>query len=106
MAVALILYPRPNDLDKFNDHYRNRHAPLVKKIRGLKSLKVSRNPVATLAGEEKYFMAIELEFASKKEMQQAFQSPESQAAAADLVNFAPPGRIRFAYERRSLMPMG
>jgi uncharacterized protein (TIGR02118 family) len=104
MAVALIFYEKPDDVEQFNDHYYNKHVTLVEKIPGLRSLKVSKNPATTLAGDKNYFMAIELEFKNGEEMRLALQSAESQAAAADLANLRPPGRIRFTFERRSLMP--
>ncbi|MGF7160768.1 uncharacterized protein (TIGR02118 family) [Rhodoligotrophos appendicifer] len=99
MATALILYPPPQDRKKFEHHYRTKHFPLVKKIPGLQSVQISRQPPRSLEGGEPYYLAIELEFASLVEMEAAFQSPESQAASADLANFAPPGRIRYTYNR-------
>jgi uncharacterized protein (TIGR02118 family) len=101
-AVALVLYPHPEDVDAFERHYHAVHAPLVKKIPGLRSLSISRDlPVSS--GHAHYYLAIELGFESLADLQAAFKSPESQAATDDLANFAPAGRVRFSYERRTLL---
>ncbi|HBT67977.1 MAG TPA: EthD family reductase [Agrobacterium sp.] len=104
MVKALILYPKPDDRAAFERHYYDIHLPLVRKIPHLKSLSVNRDPPTTLVGKSPYHLVVELEFASQQDCDAAFASAESRLAAEDLATFAPPGRVRFVYEVRSVMP--
>ena len=91
MAVLLAIYPKPADPDAFDRHYFGTHVPMAKKIPGLRSYEVSQGPVLTPQGESRYHLIGRLTFDSVEAIQQAFASPEGQAAAADLGNFAQAG---------------
>ncbi|MEP7090350.1 MAG: EthD family reductase [Nocardioidaceae bacterium] len=86
-----VLYHRPDDADAFDAHYESTHAPLASKIPGLRSYSVQRpgneadgslppeRLVATLVWDD------EAAFAA------GMGSPEGQAAAGDIGNFASGG---------------
>lgn len=70
----------------FAQHWLNTHAPLVKKIPGVKNYII--NIVLSTDGEEPgYQGTAELWFDSIEAMQQAMDTPEGQNAVADTQNF-------------------
>lgn len=47
MAMMLVVYPMPDDLEAFDRHYVDIHGLLTKKLPGLRKCEVSDGPVAT-----------------------------------------------------------
>jgi uncharacterized protein (TIGR02118 family) len=90
MAKLLVLYNKPADPAAFDRHYNQTHIPLAKKIPGLRSYVISDGSVQALAGVAPYLVAI-LDFDSMADLNAALASPEGQAAAGDLANFASAG---------------
>jgi len=90
MAQVFVLYNTPADPAAFDRYYRDKHIPLAKKIPGLRSYSINDGPVQALAGTAPYLIAI-LTFDSIAAVNAALTSPEGQAAAADLPNFASSG---------------
>jgi uncharacterized protein (TIGR02118 family) len=97
MAQVLVLYNAPTDPVAFQSYYEKTHIPLAKKIPGLKSYTVSDGAVQGLAGNAAYLVAI-LTFDSMADLQAALGSPEGQATAADVQNFASGGATIMVYE--------
>jgi uncharacterized protein (TIGR02118 family) len=91
MAKLLALYKKPADAAAFDDYYFKRHVPLAKSIKQLRRYEVSDGAVATPAGPADIHLAAVLSFDSIADIQQALASPEGQATAADLANFASAG---------------
>src|SRR5438132_577185 len=85
MVRFVVLYNKPNDIEAFERHYREIHIPLTKKLAGLRRYTLSRNP-APVRGGEPYYLIAELDWDDMTSLQQAFQSPEGQANAADVAN--------------------
>ncbi|MEO8029110.1 MAG: EthD family reductase [Bryobacteraceae bacterium] len=100
MARILVLYNQPADTAAFDAHYNGTHAPLARKIPGLRGFQVSAAPPHALAGTAPYLMA-ELTFDSMAELQAAMASPEGQATAADVANFAQAGVSIYVVETKS-----
>lgn len=96
MATLLALYNQPANPGKFDDYYFTTHAPLAKKIPGLISYEVSKG-AATLAGNG-YHLVATLKFKSVADIQAGLASPQGQAAAADLANFASAGVTLMSFE--------
>ena len=90
MAQVLVLYNTPAEPAAFDRCYHETHIPLARKIPGLRACLVSTSPVQALAGSAPYLVAI-LNFDSMADLSAALASPEGQAAAADLPNFASGG---------------
>jgi uncharacterized protein (TIGR02118 family) len=91
MARLVVMYGTPNDADAFDRYYFASHVPLAKKIPGLRKYEVSRGVVASPAGPAKFHLIATLHFDDMKAIQDAFASPQGQAAAADVATFATGG---------------
>lgn len=91
MAKVLALYKKPADAAAFDAYYFSTHVPTAKKIPGLRSYEVSTGPVASGQGDSTYGLVAILSFDSMAAIQSALASPEGQATAADLANFAQAG---------------
>ena len=91
MAKLFAIYQQPKDPAAFDEHYFNKHVPLAKKIPGLKGYEVTRGDVIGMTGKHGVYVVAILEYASMEAVGAAMASPEGQAAAADLANFAGAG---------------
>ncbi|WP_248322737.1 EthD family reductase [Caballeronia sp. Sq4a] len=91
MAKLVALYKTPSDKQAFDAHYTSTHAPLAKKLPGLRRYELSTGPVTVAQGESPYHLVAVLEFDSLDAIRSALESPEGQATAGDLSNFAQAG---------------
>jgi uncharacterized protein (TIGR02118 family) len=91
MARLVVMYRMPKDPTAFDKHYFATHVPIAKRIAGLRKYEVSRGPIATPAGPAKFHLIATLHFDDMQAIQNAFASPQGQAAAADVANFATGG---------------
>ena len=90
MAQLLVVYNTPAEPAAFDRYYHQTHLPLARKIPGLRSYVISNGPVQAVAGIAPHLIAI-LSFDSLAALNAAVASPQGQAAAADLSNFASAG---------------
>jgi uncharacterized protein (TIGR02118 family) len=90
MPQILVLYYPPADPAAFDKYYHETHIPIAKRIPGLRTYTVSTAPPNVLAGNAVHLVA-ELTFDSMADVNAALASPEGQATAADLSNFADGG---------------
>lgn len=102
MAKLLALYKKPNDAAAFNDYYFSTHVPIARQISGLRRYEVSTGAVATPQGEPMYHLAAILSFDSMSTLEEALNSPQGQAAATDLENFAQAGVELLVFESNEL----
>jgi uncharacterized protein (TIGR02118 family) len=100
MAQLVVLYKKAQDAAAFNSHYSATHAPLAKKIPGLKDYQISSGPVSTPQGESSYQLVATLTFDSIDAIKKGLSSPEGQAAAGDLANFAQAGVELLMFETK------
>ena len=100
MAQLLVLYKTPRDAAAFDKYYADKHAPLAKKIPGLRKYEVSKGPVVTPAGPSGYHLVATLTFDSLAAIQSAFASAEGQAAGADVQNFATGGADMLMFDTK------
>jgi len=91
MAKVIAMYGIPTEREAFDSYYFDKHVPLAKKLPGLRSHEVTRGSITTLDGIAPYHMIATLTFDSVAAVQAALASPEGQAFAADLANFATGG---------------
>ena len=91
MAKLFAIYQQPKDPAAFDAYYFGTHVPLAKTIPGLKSYEVTRGDVMGMAGKHGVYLVAILEFDSMEAIGMAMASPEGQATAADLANFASAG---------------
>ncbi len=101
MAQLLVLYGAPADPAAFEQHYHQIHVPLAKNIPGLRKYTINKGPVQALAGTVPHLIAI-LDFDSLADIQAAMASPEGQAAAGDLPNFASGGATLLIYDNTTV----
>jgi uncharacterized protein (TIGR02118 family) len=91
-----VLYSQPEDRAKFDQYYDEVHTPLARKIPGLQRLTVTRPTPGPDGAEPPYHLIATLEFADEASFASALGSPEGQAAAGDLANFAQAGAAMLA----------
>ena len=101
MAQVLVLYNTPAEPAAFARYYHEKHVPLARKIPGLRDYRISSGPVQALAGTAPYLIAT-LTFDSMADVSAALASPEGQAAAADLPNFASSGATLLIYDCKAV----
>ena len=87
MVKLIVLYRRPLDVAAFEQHYREVHTPLAKKMPGLRKLEVAR-VFGSPGGEPKFYMVTEMYFDNKEALMAALGSPEGKAAGKDVMSFA------------------
>ncbi|MBN8819554.1 MAG: EthD family reductase [Sphingomonas sp.] len=88
MHKIVVLYPPQPDPVAFKAYYLATHIPLARKLPGLLALRYSFD-VAGVGGDAPYFCVFEAEFSDGAALGAAMGSPEGQAVAADVPNFAP-----------------
>jgi uncharacterized protein (TIGR02118 family) len=91
MAQVMVMYRKPADAAAFDKHYAAVHAPLAKAIPGLRKFEVNAGAIGSPQGPSDYHLIAMLHFDDVAAMQAALASPEGQAAAADVGNFATGG---------------
>jgi uncharacterized protein (TIGR02118 family) len=89
MTIKLIaVYDQPDDPDAFFKHYREVHAPLVKKTPGLRGLVFNRILGDALGGSAPCAGIAEMDYPDRETFDAAMKSPQNQAVAKDLMSFA------------------
>lgn len=91
VAKLFAIYQQPTDPAAFDRHYFNTHVPLAKTIPGLRSYEVTRGDVMGMGGKHAAYLVAVLSFDSLEAIGAAMASPQGQATAADLANFAAAG---------------
>ncbi|HET7849609.1 MAG TPA: EthD family reductase [Pseudolabrys sp.] len=102
MASLVVLYKNPKDTAAFDKHYFEKHVALAKKIPGVKKYEISKGPVMSPAGPSGIHLVATLQFDSLAAIQSAFATPEGQAAAGDLPNFATGGVDLLMFDNREV----
>lgn len=98
MIKLTVLYEPPTDPAEFDRYYAETHAVLAGKIPGLRRYEWGKVlPGPDGAPPERYLIA-DLWYDDAEAMGAAMGSPEGQAAAADVANFATGGVSFFASE--------
>ena len=102
MTKLLVIYRTPKDAAAFDRYYAATHVPLAQKLPGLRSYEISVGPVVGLGRESGVHLVASLTFNSAEAVQAALASPEGQAAAGDLANFADGGADLYVLETRNV----
>jgi len=87
MIKLVALFKRPEDVEEFDRHYREMHAPLMAKVPGLGRMEATRN-LKAFRGEPEYYLIAEMYFRDKETFDAAMASEENRAAGKDLMSFA------------------
>lgn len=98
MHKLLVLYPEPADRDAFLAYYVASHLPLAAKLPGMLAWRYSTQVSAAPDGSPApYFAVFEAEFPDAATYRAAMGSPEGQAVAADVPNYASGGAVVIDY---------
>jgi len=89
MVKWVAVYRKPDDVEAFDKHYNEVHAPLAAKMPGLLKMEVSKI-YGTPVGESDLHLIAEMYFESKEALLEALSSTEGRAAGKDLRGFAGP----------------
>jgi uncharacterized protein (TIGR02118 family) len=87
MHKIVVLYPPQPDPEAFKKHYLDTHLPLVRKMPGLKAFRYSLD-VEGVGAPSPFFCIFEADFEDGAALGAAMGSPEGQAVAGDVQNFA------------------
>ncbi|MGW4488289.1 EthD family reductase [Amycolatopsis sp. NPDC004368] len=90
MHRLTVLYRPPVDPEHFREYYVSTHLPLAAKLPGLIRSDYSMQ-VSALGEENPYFAVFHGDFESAQAMTAALESPEGQAVAGDVANYATGG---------------
>ena len=102
MAQIIALYKKPQDAVAFDSYYFSKHVPLAKTVPGLRSYEINAGPIGSAAGESPYHLVAILGFDSMAAIQQALGSPQGQATAGDLANFAQAGVELLMFDTKTI----
>lgn len=91
MIQLTAIYGQPQDPTAFDEYYFKTHTPKAQKIPGLKGLVVNKPASLNPQEPSPYYFIANLYFDTMAVFQTGLQSPEGQATAADLQNFATGG---------------
>jgi uncharacterized protein (TIGR02118 family) len=96
MHCLTVLYPHPDDPDRFRSYYLNTHMPLAKQLPGLTSCTYAF-PTALGPPDDSPFCIFQAMFESGEAMGRALQSEIGRQVAADVPNYSPKGARLFHY---------
>ncbi|MBV9919745.1 MAG: EthD family reductase [Pseudonocardia sp.] len=94
MHVLTVAYGHPSDPVAFDAYYASTHTPLAQKVPGLVEF-TARRCASLDDSDPAYYLLAQLAFRNHDDLVAGLQSPEGQAAAADLGNFADGGATMF-----------
>jgi uncharacterized protein (TIGR02118 family) len=105
MVKLSVLYGQPQDTGAFDRHYNQVHAPLAKKIPGLKGFTTDKPMAINPQEKSPYYLIATLYWENMQAFQEGLQSSEGQAAAADLQTFATGGATLLVGELEVVAPV-
>src|SRR4029078_7737331 len=88
----------PDEREAFDRHYLEVHAPLVDRVPGLLAWDHGRLVAAVDGGDLPYYRIAPPPSRKQEALDAALGSAESQAAAEDYQNIAPPGSRMFSVD--------
>lgn len=96
MHCLTVIYPRPDEPEKFKAYYAATHVPLARKLPGLKSCSYAYPEPLGPAGNVP-FCIFQAWFDDADAMGRALQSEIGAEVAADVQNYSPKGATLFHY---------
>ena len=91
MIKLTVLYGHPTDTAAFEQYYASTHVPLALQMKGHERAELTKFMSAPDGVQAAYYRMAEFWFPSAEALQATMSSPEGQATAADLPNFATGG---------------
>jgi uncharacterized protein (TIGR02118 family) len=91
MVKVTAIYGFPADPAAFETYYAQTHTPLAVKIPHLKRVDIAKAVASPGQSQPAFYRTADLWFEDMEQCQAALASPEAQATAQDLANFATGG---------------
>ncbi|MPZ73429.1 MAG: EthD family reductase [Nitriliruptorales bacterium] len=83
MARFVALYPKPDDVEAFDEYYRTTHLPIAKSWPGMTAYTVTRFSATPRGTEAPYYLMAVAEWQTDEEMAAALRSDAGVASARD-----------------------
>ncbi|MDB5082775.1 MAG: putative ethyl tert-butyl ether degradation protein EthD [Chloroflexi bacterium] len=104
MVILTAMYGQPQDPAAFDRYYIENHTPIAVKIPGLRGYTKFKPANINPAESAPYYLIALLYFDNLEAIQAGMQTPEGQAAAGDLPNFASGGVTLLVGEEEFVVP--
>lgn len=91
MIKLTVRYGHPTEVETFESYYSNTHLPIATKMTGHTNLELTKFLNGPDGSKPDYHRMAEFWYASPEALQASMGSPEGQATAGDLANFATGG---------------
>ena len=91
MIKLTVLYGHPTDIETFETSYVNTHLPKASKMKDHLKIELTKFMNSPDGSKPAYYRMAEFWFSNPETMQATMSSPEGQATAKDLDNFATGG---------------
>lgn len=88
VAKLIVLYSDIKDPEKFDEHYRNVHIPMARKIPGVRKIVVSKVKRVAV-GKGNFYQVVEVYFENMESLVQAAESAEAKDATKDGLSLDP-----------------
>jgi uncharacterized protein (TIGR02118 family) len=105
MIKLTVLYGQPQDPAEFDRYYEQVHTPIALKMPGLRGITIDRPKSLDPREQSPYCLIANLYWSDMQAVQEALQSSEGQAAAADVPNFATGGATLLVGEMEVPIPV-
>ena len=94
MVRLIALYSQPDDPDAFDAHYRDIHAPIVRRYPKLRDMRLTK--ADGIGGRPPaYYLMTEMSFDGRDDLDEALASDAGRESGRDLRNFAAAGVTLF-----------
>ena len=103
MVKLQVLYGHPKDPAAFEAYYRDPHTPIAVKVPGLRRFEASKVVGAPGGAQPAFYRTADLYFDNMDALQAALSSPQGQAAANDIANFATGGVTLMVVETQDVL---
>jgi uncharacterized protein (TIGR02118 family) len=104
MIKLSVLYGHPKDPAEFERYYANVHTPIALKVKGMRRFEVAKILSNEAGQPSPHYRTADIYFDDAAAMQKALASPEGQAAASDIANFATGGVTLMVCDVQDLTP--
>ncbi len=94
MPRLIALYNAPADPDAFDAHYRDVHAPIIRRYPNLREMRLS-SPKGVAGQPPPWYLMAEMAFDTDADLEAALGSDAGRDSARDLRNFAQAGVTLF-----------
>jgi len=98
MVKLVVAYGPPEDPAAFDKYYAETHAPLAQAVPGLRNFEAGKVLGTPDGSAPPYYLIAQLSFDDPGALQEAMGTPEGQAAAGDIPNFASGGATLMVVE--------